>query len=454
MKQLLTKAQTEKLPPEVWEIFRKFKKEGLEIYLVGGAVRDLLLGKEIYDLDFATIAHPEEIQKILPDSFYDNVFGTVALTMGEPKNKEKYEITTFRSERGYSDKRRPDKVFWGNSLEEDLKRRDFTVNAMAVSPQLELVDPFLGQEDLKKRIIRAVGNPDKRFSEDALRMMRAVRLAVQLGFTIEPKTFATIQKNEALLKYISGERIRDELFKILASDYPNEGITLLLTSGLLRYILPELIAGYDVAQAKHHIYDVWTHSLLSLKNVPSQDPLVRLATLIHDIGKPATAKGEGEARTFYNHEVVGAKLAKKIAERLRLSKRDGERLTTLVRRHQFSVDERQTDSAIRRFLRHVGKENLEDMLALRTGDRLGGGARETSWRLEKFKERLIEVQKQPFSVTDLKINGNDVMETLNLKPSPEVGQILNQIFKEVVEKKIENERKTLLNRLKETKPSL
>ncbi len=455
MKPLLTEAQEKKLPKEVWDIFKKFTDSGLEIYLVGGAVRDLLLGREIVDADFTTNAPPEEIQKVLPESFYDNVFGTVGLIIKTDRGEEKYEITTYRSERGYADRRHPEKVSWGKTVEDDLKRRDFTVNAMAIGPvreqSLELIDLFNGQEDLKNKIIRAVGNPDERFAEDALRMMRAIRLASQLGFTIEPKTFAAIQKNASLLKEISAERIRDELFKILESGYPAEGITLLLTSGLLQTIIPELIAGYNVPQAKHHIYDVWTHSLMSLKNVPSQDPLVRLATLIHDIGKPVVVRGEGEARTFYNHEVVGAKIARKVAERLRLSKKDEERLVTLVRWHLFTVDERQTDSAIRRFIRNVGKENLEDMLALRVGDRLGGGARETSWRLEKFKKRLIEVQKQPFSVTDLKINGNDVMKILGLKPGPEVGQVLDQIFEEVVEKKTLNEREVLLKRLEEIK---
>jgi len=317
--------------------------------------------------------------------------------------------------------------------------------------KLELVDLFEGQEDLKNKIIRAVGDPKERFSEDALRMMRAIRFSSELGFTIEPGTFSAIQSNASLLNHISKERIKDELFKILSSDFPSEGITLLLTSGLLQLIIPELIKGYGLSQAKHHIYDVWTHSLMSLKNCPSKDALVRLATLLHDVGKPIAAQGEGESRTFYNHEVVGARIARNIAKRLKFSKKEEEKLVTLVRWHQFTVDERQTDSAIRRFIRNVGKENLEDILALRVGDRLGGGAKETSWRLEKFKKRLEEVQIQPFSVTDLKINGHDVMEILGVPSGPQVGQILNQIFEEVVEKKIENEREILLSRLQEIK---
>jgi len=469
MRDTLSEALVKKIPAPVFNIFEKFTNSDYEIYLVGGGVRDLLLGRKIHDCDFTTNAHPEIIQNLIPDSFYDNVFGTVGTIIktergeepasvpplgGTSAGEEKYEITTYRTEQGYTDKRHPDKVSWGKSLDEDLKRRELTINAMALrytQGKLELVDLFEGQEDLKNKIIRAVGDPKERFSEDALRMMRAIRFSSELGFTIEPGTFSAIQSNASLLNHISKERIKDELFKILSSDFPSEGITLLLTSGLLQLIIPELIKGYGLSQAKHHIYDVWTHSLMSLKNCPSKDALVRLATLLHDVGKPIAAQGEGESRTFYNHEVVGARIARNIAKRLKFSKKEEEKLVTLVRWHQFTVDERQTDSAIRRFIRNVGKENLEDILALRVGDRLGGGAKETSWRLEKFKKRLEEVQIQPFSVTDLKINGHDVMEILGVPSGPQVGQILNQIFEEVVEKKIENEREILLSRLQEIK---
>jgi len=457
MREALPEDLVKKIPAPVLNIFEKFINSGYEIYLVGGGVRDLLLQRSLHDCDFTTNAQPEIIQNIIPDSFYDNVFGTVGTIIKTDKGEEKYEITTYRTEQGYTDRRHPDKVSWGKSLDEDLKRRELTINAMAIGPSdkhetgMELIDDFNGREDLKNKIIRAVGDPSERFSEDALRMMRAIRFSSQLGFTIEPETFSAIQKNASLINQISKERVKDELFKILSSDFPSEGITLLLTSGLLQFIIPELLKGYGMSQAKHHIYDVWTHSLMSLKNCPSKDPLVRLATLLHDIGKPIVAKGEGESRTFYNHEVVGEKIVRNVAERLKFSKKEEERLIILVRWHQFTVDDRQTDSAVRRFIRHVGKENLEDMLNLRVGDRLGGGAKETSWRLEKFKKRLEEVQVQPFSVTDLKINGNDVMKALGIKSGPKVGQILNQLFEEVVEKKIENDKEVLLNELNKLK---
>lgn len=443
-----------KLPEFVSQILQKFQEAKFEIYIIGGAVRDLLMDKSAKDWDFTTNATPDQILKVFPDGFYDNKFGTVGIA---DENKKIYEITTFRKEIGYSDRRHPDRVIWGETIEEDLSRRDFTINAIALKPsritypisRLTLVDPFNGQKDLKVKLVRTVGDAEKRFSEDALRLMRAVRIATQLSFTIEPKTFTAIQNNASLINQIAKERIRDELFKILKTDFPADGFTLLFTSGLLTQILPEIIKGYGIQQTKHHKYDVWTHSLLSLKHCPSKNPLVRFATFLHDVGKPVVARGTGEERTFYNHEVVGDSIARNIAQRLRFSKKEEERLILLIRWHQFSVDERQTDSAIRRFIRNVGKENLRDILDLRVGDRLGGGARETSWRLEKFKKRLEEVQKQPFSIQDLKVNGNDVMQILGIGSGPMIGKVLNQLFQEVVKDKNKNKREYLLKRIQE-----
>lgn len=438
-----------KIPGDVLNIFNIFTKAGFEIYMIGAGSRNLLMGRKIVDPDFTTNATPEEVQSLFPESFYDNAFGTVGVKIKD----EVFEITTYRSEHGYSDRRHPDKVSWGNSLEEDLSRREFSISAIAIGRNkknnFEIIDPYQGQKDLlENHIVRAIGEPKLRFSEDALRMMRAIRIATQLSFTIEEKTFEAIKENSALINQIANERIKIELFKILSSDFPADGFTLLLSSDLLGQIIPELVKGYGMAQAKHHIYDVWTHSLMALKFCPSKDPLVRFATLLHDIGKPVVARGTGQARTFYNHEVVGASLANNIADRLRFSKKEKERLVRLVRWHQFSVDERQTDSAIRRFITNVGKENLEDILMVRTGDRLGGGAKETSWRLEEYKARIIEVQKQPFSIADLKISGFDIMKLLRIKPGPMVGKILQELFSEVEINKKKNTKKYLLGRIK------
>ena len=450
------------LPKFVLEIISRFEKKGFEIYIVGGAVRDLLTKRIVDDWDFTTNATPEEILEIFPKGFYDNKFGTVGIS--HKSSPYPYEITTFRREFGYSDKRHPDKVIWGKTLDEDLKRRDFTINAMALqitnlkSQASKTIDNFEGQKDLDKKLIRAVGDADQRFREDALRMMRAIRIAAELGFTIEEKTFEAIKKNAALVNKIAKERVRDELLKILVSPNPYGGMVIFRNSGLSEEVLPEFEKTFGVEQkspGRHHVYDVGTHSLYSLKHCKSEDPIVRFATLIHDFGKPATYKKQANGViTFYNHEVISAAIAKRIAVRLRFSKKQTEKFVKLVRWHQFTVDERQTDSAIRRFIKRVGKENIKDMIDLRVGDRLGGGARETSWRLEKFKKRLVEVQKQPFTVHDLKITGNDVMKELKLPPSPTVGRILDELYRKVVNKKIENDKKALMARLKKTKKEL
>jgi tRNA nucleotidyltransferase (CCA-adding enzyme) len=458
------------LETQVFYIIQKFQSKNYEIYIVGGAVRDILGGKLVYDWDFTTNATPKEMLKLFKNAYYDNKFGTVGIP-NRTKGERPFEITTFRTEQGYSDSRRPDEVKWGKNLEEDLQRRDFTINAMALefsnlkqkskdkgmylNTDAKLIDKYKGQKDLNEGLIRTVGNPTERFSEDALRMMRAVRIASELGFKIEENTFEAIKSNATLINKISRERVRDELFKILKSNHAHEGVVLLKDSCLLDEILPELSKTFGVEQkspGRHHIYDVGTHSLMSLKLVleRNSDPIVRLATLIHDIGKPQTFKKmENGTITFYNHEIISGKIAKRIAERLHFSKKDTEKLYKLVRYHQFTVNENQTDSAIRRFIRKVGKENINDMLDVRVGDRLGGGARETSWRLEEFKKRLIEVQKQPFRVQDLKISGFDVMKILDIKPGPKVGEVLSNLFDAVVKGELRNEKAVLVKKVKQ-----
>ncbi len=442
------------LPNKVKDIMSKFQKENLEIYVVGGAVRDLIMGNITKDWDFTTNAPPEKILEIIPDGFYDNIFGTVGYVV-EGFDKP-FEITTFRTEKGYSDSRHPDEITWGKTLQEDLMRRDFTINSMAVDPNGNLIDEFGGKSDLDNKTIKTVGEPEERFSEDALRMMRAIRIASELGFVIEELTFEAIKKNSALIDKIAKERIRDEFFKILESPNPYEGIMMFKNSGLMDRILPELSKCFGVEQkspGRHHIYDVGTHLVMSLKYCKSQDPVTRFATLIHDIGKPQTyRKNSNGLITFYNHEMVSTRIAENISDRLRFSNKEKDKFVRLVRWHQFTVDENQTDSALRRFLKNVGLENVEDMLALRVADRLGGGARETSWRLEEFKARLIEVQKQPFAIKDLKINGLDVMKELGIEPGPKVGEILEAIFKDVVENNVVNEREDLLVKLKTLSP--
>lgn len=428
------------IPQKVRTILQKFIQNKAQIYIVGGAVRDLYLNRSVKDWDFTTNLTPDQMKKIYPkNSFYQNDFGTFSIV--GPK-QEIFEVTTFRSESVYTDFRHPSKVNWGQSIQQDLKRRDFTINAIALKPvyqnskltSLEVIDPYNGLKDLDLKLVRAVGNPDTRFQEDAHRLIRAVRIACQIGFTIEKNTFASIQKNATLLEKISMERIRDDFLKILTTQTPSVGLNLLKDSHLLDYIIPELLKGVDMSQKGHHIYDVWTHSLSCLDNCDSTDPITKLAALLHDVGKPYTIDfpdGPNSEPTFYNHEIVGGRLAKSIGKRLKLSNKQLDKLYRLVRWHMFTADDKQTDKSVRRLIRHVTPDYLDDLISLRRGDRLGSGAKETSWRWELLKKRFIEVQKQPFSVKDLKVNGNDVMKILKISPGPKVGQILDQLFKKV-----------------------
>ncbi|MEK7605292.1 MAG: HD domain-containing protein [Patescibacteria group bacterium] len=451
------------VPPSIKEVIQVLKNAGFQVFLVGGPVRNLLLKKPVKDWDFTTNAQPSEILKLFPDAFYDNAFGTV----GIPVNKDTpdqtvIEVTTFRTEQGYSDRRHPDSVSWGKTIEEDLARRDFTVNAMAIAlttnyqlPTANIIDPFNGRQDLEDKLIRAVGDPNERFKEDALRLMRAIRFATQLSFSIEQDTLASITRDASLLKHIASERIHDEFLKILGSDYPFEGVMLLKNTELLTYIIPELLEGVGVSQkrpGRHHTTDVFEHNIFSLKFCPSTNPIVRFATLIHDIAKPRVAAKDTEGFViFHNHEIVGAKMAAEIADRLRFSKRDKEKIVKLIRWHMFTVDEHITDSAVRRFIRRIGVENVQDMMDLRIGDRLGGGTQTAeSWRLKLFKKRVEEqLAPAPFSINDLAIDGNDIMQELKIKPGRQIGELLQKLFLEVDEDLSKNNREFLLKRLKE-----
>ncbi len=442
-----------KIPNQVHEILDKFKKEGFEIAVVGGAVRNLILDQDATDWDFATNATPEEILAIY-DGFYDNDFGTVRIRV----EKNEYEVTTYRSEFGYSDSRRPDKVVWGKSLEEDLSRRDFTINAMALvsgeeKGQMDLIDPFGGGDDINTKTIKAVGIAKDRFNEDGLRIMRAIRLAIQLNFTIEPQTFLALTQLNEVLRRIANERIRDEFLKICKCCDSYEHFMLIYDSGVMNIILPELAACVGVEQKspkRHHEFDVWKHNVMSMITCPSNEAIVKFAALIHDIGKPLVADiTEEGVRTFYNHDIVGAQIARQIALRWNMSKIDSTRITKLVRWHLFSINEFQTDKSIRRFIRNVGEENVNDLMDVRTGDRLGSGSTRESWRLKKFRERIEEVSKTYFEIKDLKIDGHDVMKIFNLKPGPEIRKVLDNVFEKVDSDELKNEKIVLLKYLEQ-----
>jgi len=446
------------VPAQIREIYDNFLGAHFEVYLVGGCVRDMALGKTVKDWDVTTNATPEQILELFPHGFYDNSFGTVGIPTVIDGQEKVVEVTTYRTEREYKDARHPSSVSWGKTLREDVERRDFTINAMAYDIVGEkIIDYYHGQKDLQHKLIRAVGDPNTRFKEDALRLLRAVRFATQLEFTIEEHTWNAMLSDAMLLPHISGERIRDELLKILSSDFPYEGVMMLKNANLLQYILPELLEGLKLSQARpgrHHVYDVFTHNVLALKHCPSKDSIVRFATLIHDIGKSrVVGKDENGLVIFYNHEIAGAQMAYDICNRLHFSKKDRNKVVNLIRWHMFSVDEHISDSGVRRFIRRIGVENVKDMMDLRIGDRLGSGIpgeRAESWRLKKFKERIEEQLKPaPFSIHDLAIDGTDIMRELHMKPSKEVGVLLQKLFEDVDEDLSRNSKEYLLKRLHE-----
>jgi putative nucleotidyltransferase with HDIG domain len=450
---------TDSIPQSVLNIYNKLQTNGFEAYFVGGCVRNIILKRKVKDWDFTTNATPEEMLKIFPDGFYDNKFGTVGVPI--ENEKQVIEITTFRTEKEYGDNRHPKNVTWGKTIEEDLQRRDFTINAIALRfssgdkkepSAFEIIDPYEGQKDLERKIVKAVGDANIRFKEDALRLIRAVRIATELSFVIEENTWNKIKEDATLIKNVSNERVHDELLRILKSDNPYEGIMLLNDSGLLHQIIPELTEGINISQVRpgrHHTTDVFTHNALSLKFCPSKDPIVRFAALIHDIGKPQVKSEDEEGLViFHNHETVGAKIAEIICQRLKFSKKDTQKIVNLIRWHMFSVNENITDSAVRRFIRKIGVDNIKDMMDLRVGDRLGGGTQTAeSWRLKLFKDKIEEQLKPaPFSINDMAVDGNDVMKELRLKPGPVIGKILEQLFNEVDEDLSKNNKDFLIKR--------
>ena len=442
------------VPKPIAETSEKLLAAEFEAYLVGGCVRDLLLDREPKDWDIATNAKPEEVLGLFPDSVYENEFGTVGVKTGSEDPRLKIaEVTTYRIEGRYTDKRHPDAVKFARTVGEDLSRRDFTVNAMALGPDLAVIDPHGGEEDLRAGVIRTVGEPEERFSEDALRLLRAVRLAAELGFEIEMSTRRAMEKQAGLLEMIAKERIRDEFLKIVMCDRASAGMLLLEETDLLRYILPELREGLGVSQNKHHIYSVFEHHIRYLDYAAKQGyPLeIRLAALLHDIGKPKTKEGDGPDATFYNHERVGAKMAARALERLRLSKDALERTVHLIRYHMFyyNVDE-VSAAGVRRFLARVGPENVDDLLKVREADRIGSGVpKAVPYKMRHLLFMIDKVKQDPLSPKMLKVNGEDVMRAADIPAGPRVGKILAVLLEDVLDDPGKNEKKTLLHRVRE-----
>ncbi len=488
-----------KIPDYVTHVTKTLESADFEAFLVGGCVRDLILKREPKDWDITTNANPEEIIALFEKTIYENKFGTVGICvlmqgetlpasghfpLAEKENTvthvTKYhiiEVTPYRTETKYSDFRHPDEVKFSKNIEDDLKRRDFTINALAYNIEKgQIIDLYKGQEDIKDKVIRAVGKSDDRFQEDALRMLRAIRFSVQLDFAVSYETMQSIADNASLIKNVSFERIRDEFTKIIESRNSMQGIGLLQKLGLLKYIIPELEEGIGCEQGGAHKYNVFIHLLEALNHASEKGwPLeIRIAALFHDIGKPRSRRaGTKKEYTFYGHEVIGARLAKQIMERLKYPKKSTDLVVSLVRNHMFFSDTEQiTLSAVRRIVQKVGKEHIWELMNVRECDRVGMSKSEAPYRLRKYHAMIEEVVRDPISVGQLAIDGKYLIETLHMKPGPRMGWILNALLEEVLDDPTKNtevylselvrsldmlgnaELKTLGKRGKETKDKL
>jgi len=443
------------IPKQVSHVTETLEKAGFEAYLVGGCVRGLLAGKKIKDWDIATNARPEQIISLFPKTFYENEYGTVGIVNEDEKDEtlKVIEVTPYRIEGAYSDFRRPDKVKFSDKIEDDLSRRDFTINAIAYSVSKgQIIDPYKGQNDIKDKIVRAVGNPEERFSEDALRILRAVRFATELGFTIEENTKNALINNASLLEKISAERIRDEFVKIIMSDKPMLGVVLAHELGILKYVSREIENGLHVEQRGEHIYDVWEHNLRALQHAADSNwPLhVRLAALFHDVSKPETRRWSEEQKqwTFYGHDVVGSRVTRKIMERLKFPVKLTDTVSKLVRYHLFFSDiDKITLSAVRRIVKNVGSEHVWDLMKVRACDRIGmGRPKEKPYRLRKYEAMIEEAMRAPVSVGMLKIDGAKVMDVTRETPGPRIGWILHAILEDVLDNPDLNNEEYLIKR--------
>jgi poly(A) polymerase/tRNA nucleotidyltransferase (CCA-adding enzyme) len=446
------------IPAEVKDLAGALKKANYKAYLVGGCVRDFLMNIKPEDWDIATDAAPEEVQRIFPESVYENEFGTVLVKTGsEEEGLRVVEITTFRKEGGYSDHRHPDLVVFADNIEEDLGRRDFTMNAIAIDLEAgdrQVVDPYDGRADIKKGIIKAVGAATERFGEDALRMMRAVRFSARFGFGIEKATLDAITKNAKTIKDIAPERVRDELIKLLGTERAGEGIRLMSETGLLSGVMPEVQSGAGVEQNKHHKYDILEHNIRSLEYAVKQGlPLhLRLASLLHDVAKVKTREwrsdpgGEKEKDgkrgdwTFYQHQYLGERMARDVLNRLKFPKEITSKVTLLVREHMFVYDpEVVTERGVRRLVSRVGEENIDDLVKLREADRIGSGVPKAQpYRLRHLQAMIEKAKKEPVSVKQLKINGDILIADLKMQPGPKMGFILAILLEEVLEEPKKN----------------
>lgn len=446
------------LPDHVLSVARRLHDAGFEAYVVGGCIRGLIMGRAVLDWDFTTNATPEDIQGLFDHTVYENTFGTVKVVLdGDDSSvQDIIEVTPYRKEIGYSDGRRPDTVLFGVSLEEDLARRDFTINALAYNPVTKkFVDLYNGIADLHLGLIRSVGDPRDRFDEDALRIMRAVRIATQLNGDIEADTLRAIQEKSSSIASVAPERVHDEMVKIIMSDTPAQGIFLLAKTHLLEHIIPELLDGIGVEQNQAHTYDVFEHNARTLAHagVKKFRLEMRLAALLHDVGKPRVREWSKERGdwSFHAHELVGSRMANTILTRLKFSNAVVDLVTLLVRWHMFFSDtEKISLSGVRRMVARVGEKHIWDLIDLRVCDRIGTGRpKEQPYRLRKYIALVEEVLREPVTPGTLSIDGTILMRSLSLKPGPRIGHILHALLAEALEDPEKNTRDTLIARASE-----
>ena len=440
------------IPTPVRDLLETFWSAGHAAYVVGGSLRDVALGRVAADWDLATDARPEAMVALLPDAVYENRFGTVAVR----RDGEVFEVTTFRTDHDYADFRRPHRIEFGDTIELDLARRDFTCNAMAWGATSAgvraggtpgLMDPFDGAADVERRVLRAVGDPRRRFEEDALRMVRAVRLAATLGFGVEAATLAGIQARADLVRHLSGERIATELDRLLAADRPSTGLRLMSDTDLLRGISPELAAQRGIPQNKVPGEDLWDHTLRTVDAAPAGRPIVRLAALLHDIGKPATfADGH-----FIGHDAVGAELAGAFLDRLRSPRSVRERIVHLIRNHMFSYEPNWSAAAVRRFIGKISldgaaTESIDELFDLRAADNVGSGLPADAGRLAEIRGRVAEALAEGVVLDrrDLAVDGADLMQELGIEQGPRLGRMLDAMLDRVQADPALNDRPSLL----------
>jgi tRNA nucleotidyltransferase (CCA-adding enzyme) len=442
------------IPADVIAVCRRLREAGHEAHLVGGGVRDLVLRRSPKDFDLATSARPEAVMDLFGHRFAIPTglqHGTVTVLSGRPPDGRPIEVTTFRGEGLYLDGRRPSSVEFGKTLIEDLARRDFTMNAIAYDPLGDrLTDPFDGRVDLERKLVRAVGDPLLRFSEDGLRPLRAVRQASQLGFAIDPPTAQAIPQTMGSFRKVSAERVRDELYKILGSPAPARGFELLRETDLLPEIMPELLEGVGCVQNRFHRFDVWGHTLATLAAATVEDPVVRLGALLHDVGKPRSRLPKDDAPgeySFWKHEFIGAEMAVSIAQRLKLPNAERESVRLLVANHMFFYTPEWSDGTVRRFVRKVGVEALPGLLALRQADVAGRGfGEDPDKETRELRGRIDEVASADaaLKVTDLAVDGRDVMQALGRPPGRVVGQVLEALLERVLDDPSLNTKEKLL----------